>query len=215
MHPIRNGVNRVAGIERVRDLTMPHRDAVDEPRPALIITSCSTPLMLAGLDEFTAPFPQDLMRQLGRKLIMTGRHRRMGGEYAMLPHLLDHLRRHRSIARLPAEFRFDQRQHQQCRMPFAEMVPIDVVMPQGLQQCEAAETENQFLTEPVVGISPYNESVMVRSQGLFSGRSVSSRYTGTACSGHAGDDMPPGAHLHRSPFDLNWRHAAPTAPQNH
>ena len=84
---------------------MPHRDAVDEPRPAQrLITSCSTPLMLAGLDEFTAPFPQDLMRQLGRKLIMTGRHRRMGGEYAMPRTFSITSGGTAPLGRLPAEF---------------------------------------------------------------------------------------------------------------
>ncbi len=92
---------------------------------------------------------ENLIHQRDRELIVTGGHRRVRRKHAFFSDRLDII----AVRRRPSgalSLFIQQLERKQARVAFVHVVAGDVAMSQCAQHAHAADTEDDFLAEPVV-----------------------------------------------------------------
>ena len=94
---------------------------------------------------------QNANRLLGREAVVAGRNRRVRGEHALPPHLLD-VRLGGAAQRAAAQLALEQRQRQQRRVAFVHVVDV-YMQAQRMRHAHAAHAQHDLLLQPVVGVA--------------------------------------------------------------
>ena len=94
---------------------------------------------------------QNADRLLGREAVVPGRHRRVRGEHALAPHLLD-VGLGGPVLRPAAQLAFEQRQRQQRRVAFVHVVHV-YAQAQRMGHAHAAHAQHDLLLQPVIRVA--------------------------------------------------------------
>lgn len=129
MDAVGDRVNRIAREETVRDFAVLHGHTIDKARSAQRqLRHVQAVVMATGLQPRAPSITQHTMGQVGRKLIVTGRDRRMGRKDTLFPDSIDEISGNRFLMNTGRQFLFKQSKHEQGRMPFIHMKPADVAV---------------------------------------------------------------------------------------
>ena len=140
-------MDRVAGEHAVRDLPMLHRNPIDIPRAMQgQLRQIQHLPIVAGLQQSAPAISQHASSEFLGKLIVTGRHGRMGRKDTLFTNVFDKIGRYGFCLALQGQFLFHQREYEQGGMPLIHMEPEKVLVPERPQQTESPDSQHYLLT---------------------------------------------------------------------
>jgi hypothetical protein len=156
---------------------MVHRDAVDvmgEPKRKERHVQSLLWTAVSGLENGHDLIAQDLPHPLPGKLILSGRHRRVGRIDAAAAHFLD-VRVGCKMDSSLAQILFEQTQCEERGVSFIHVISGDPAVAKGGKNLCPADSQERLLTEVIKGIAAVKIVCQLWVRGLFSGKYESSR----------------------------------------